>query len=334
MPAVDDDHFWFVADRLTAGRVVPFLGAGASLAQRPDGVPWRLGEYLPNGQELATELVTLGRYPDRNVSDLLRVSQYVDAEHGEGVLYEHLHRFFDANYRINSLHRFLAGLPPLLRAKGVHQQLIVTTNYDDLLERAFAERGEPYDLVWYEAKRNSSDFGKFIHRPPDGQPIPIDTPNDYDALSREEHTVILKLHGAVNRLDAQLDSYVITEDSYIAYLTRYGVSTEMPLGLPILLQEHMRESHFLFLGYSLRDWNLRVILSRIWGTRLFDLSSWAIQRKPVKPTEEERAIEDKLWEVERKLWAVRGRVDLFDVPLREYAVRLKAHARGRCTDDA
>ena len=93
----------------------------------------------------------------------------------------------------------------------------MTTNYDDLLERALDERGEPYDVVWYEAKHGPM-HGRFMHRPPSGDVVPIERPNKYTELDLAERPVILKLHGAVDRLDAKGDSYVITEDNYIDYL--------------------------------------------------------------------------------------------------------------------
>jgi hypothetical protein len=77
----------------------------------------------------------------------------------------------------------------------------------------------------------------------------------------------------------------------------------------------MSDSHFLFLGYSLRDWNLRVILQRIWGQQALDLKSWAIQREQLN---------SKLSEIDRKLWADRGDVDLLYVPLDEYVTHLRA----------
>ena len=40
--------------------------------------------------------------------------------------------------------------------------------------------------------------------------------------------MILKIHGAVDRVDAERDSYVITEDHYIDYLTRTDISNLMP----------------------------------------------------------------------------------------------------------
>ena len=36
----------------------------------------------------------------------------------------------------------------------------------------------------------------------------------------------------------------------------------------------------MFLGYSLRDWNLRVILNKIWDSQRVGYNHWAIQLHP------------------------------------------------------
>src|SRR6266496_3056587 len=121
--------------------------------------------------------------------------------------------------------------------------------------------GEPFDLVCYIAEGDHR--GKFAHWPPEGEPTLIEVPNEYEKLRPGEQSVILKIHGAIDRAgpEAEWDSYVITEDHYIDYLTR----TEIQNLVPVMLAMQLRRSHFLFLGYSMRDWNLRVILHRIWG---------------------------------------------------------------------
>ncbi len=311
MGSVDDTHYQIVSSELLAGYVIPFLGAGANLAERPQGVSWELGSYLPSGHELARELAGQSRYPDENVSDLLRVSQYVDAMLGERVLYRFLRSHFNADYPPNSLHRFLASLPPLLRAGQARHQLIVTTNYDDAVERAFAQAGEEFDLVWYEAKPRDPFRGKFIHRPPGGERVPIELPNEYDALALDKRTVILKLHGAIDRSDAKRDSYVITEDDYIEYLSHGSTSS----WIPTTLREAMEDSHFLFLGYSMRDWNLRVILNRIWGQQQLDVKCWAVQKALADPEQNE---------IEQRLWRDRGDVELLQVELAAYMADLRA----------
>jgi len=304
----DDRHFSLVAEFLANGEIVPFLGAGANLCDRPEEASWQVGRFAPSGGELAQTLATSSRYPDSDVN-LLRVSQYVDAILGEGRLYRYLHEVFDSNYPPTSLHRLFARLPAVLRAKDRPQLLLLTTNYDDLIERAFANEGEPFDVVWYEAKRGPL-HGRFLHRPPEGEVVPIERPNEYTALALEERTVILKLHGAIDRSNVKGDSYVITEDSYIDYLVGGDVGGQIPFSL----LERMADSHFLFLGYSMHDWNLRVILNRIWGAQQLDLKSWAVQRAPTDAGARE---------VEEALWRDRGDVDLIYVPLKDYAGRLE-----------
>jgi hypothetical protein len=288
--------------------MIPFLGAGANLCDRPDEAPWALGRFAPSGGELARTLAERSLYPDRDL-DLLRISQYVDATLGERQLYRYLHSIFDSDYPPTSLHRLLARLPPVLRERGAHQALILTTNYDDLVERALTDAGESFDVVWYEAKRGPQQ-GRFVHRDPWGDVIPIRRPNKYTGLDLAERSVVLKLHGAIDRADANRDSYVITEDSYIDYLVGGDVGEQ----IPVALRERMADSHFLFLGYSMRDWNLRVILNRIWGAQELDLKSWAVQRAPADAGARE---------VEEALWRDRGDIELLYVPLDEYVDRLE-----------
>ncbi len=307
MPA-DDPHYARVAELLASGEVVPFLGAGANLCDRPDEATWEPGRVAPSGSELAGELAQKGKFPDDDL-DLLRVAQYVDAVLGERKLYRYLHTVFDADYPPTSLHGLLARLPRLLHESGHAKPLFVTANYDDFIERALEVAGEPYDVVWYEAKRGPH-HGHFLHRTPGGEIVPIEVPNEYTGLDLDQRTAILKLHGAIDRIDSTRDSYVITEDSYIDYLVGGDVGAQIPFSLV----ERMEESHFLFLGYSMRDWNLRVILKRIWGARQLDLKSWAVQLAPTDAGERE---------VEEALWRDRGDVDLLYVPLKEYVSRLE-----------
>jgi hypothetical protein len=296
-----------VAQRLLDGFVIPFLGAGASLLGRPPSGRWQLGKYTPSGRELADVLAEKSRYP-REGEDLLRVAQYVDAILGERALYQYLHGLFDADYPPNSLHRLLARMPRILRARGSRNLLILSTNYDDLLERAFREEGEEFDLLWYEAKRGNM-CGKFMHTKPDGEAIAVDRPNEYDDVALERRTVVLKLHGAINRAKPAFDSFVITENNYIDYVA----NSDLVAQIPVTLHEPMVESHFLFLGYSMRDWNLRVILSRLWGSAPLDVKSWAVKLPEEHP---------KLDEIERKLWASRGDIDVLQLPLEAYVAGL------------
>jgi DNA-binding SARP family transcriptional activator len=246
-----------IVKALLAGRVIPVIGLDGAGA---------LAEHLASAFEV----------PDDRPVDLTRVSQYVATMQGSGPLYDELHARFEAAVEPGPLHCFLARLPALLRERGAPYQLIVTTNYDLALERAFEEAGEELDIVAYVAA--GPRRGHFWHRPPGEPPRPIDVPNMYATeLSVERRTILLKLHGAVDPLpEREWESFVITEDDYIDYLGH----SELTAVVPVALAARLRRSHFLFLGYEMVDWNLRLILNRIWGERPVGYRSWAVQRSP------------------------------------------------------
>jgi hypothetical protein len=290
-------HCQIVARRLGAGSVVPFLGAGANLCGRPPDVHWPGQGFLPSGPELAAYLAEPYAYPEDDL-DLLRVAQWVDLVSSPRALFDELHGVFGRDYRPNMLHRFLAELPRTLREqeRGVCGQLVLTTNYDDVLERAFADAGEPVDVVAYEARRNGQ---RFVHLRPDGERVDIAEPARYREFALEQRSVILKIHGHVDRYDSNRDTFVVTEDHYIDYLAGDSVRALIPAHL----MRRVRESDLLFLGYSMRDWNLRVILRQIWAEQGISTGGWSIQRSPS--------------EIDKRFWA-RQRIEILDVALEDW----------------
>jgi hypothetical protein len=319
-----DAHYEMVVKAITQGQVIPFLGAGVNVCGRPKGVAWRRGEYLPSGRELAEYLGSEFAYPPKAIDcpvcghpiqpgektrDLLRVAQYAALMLGSNDLYRKLREVFNDDYPPTPVHQFLATLPGILRKKGYSSryQLIVTTNYDDVLERAFMAVGEPFDLVAYMA--GGDHQGKFVHRSNDGEVYAIERPDEYRNLPLDplglKRTIILKIHGAIDRTAPEGDSFVVTEDDYIDYVAQGDV----PNPLPRMLSAIMRYRHFLFLGYGLGDWNLRVILRRIWDERKRTSKSWAIQLQP-------QPIDLEFWR--------QHDVVILDVPLEDYMASLKA----------
>ncbi len=316
MPEDLGEHYDLVIDAFQDGEVTPFLGAGVNLCSRKPDIVWNADQssYLPNGSELAKHLGEDLAGPHRTSTDLARISQAVELLKGKGKLYKTLHEIFDRDYPPTPLHQFLAGIPKALRLKGClcRYPLIVTTNYDDLMERAFVDAGQEFDLVYYVAEGRAEQQGKFIHRAPDGTDKVIEKPNEYQALSLERRPVVLKIHGAVSRhpaderarmYTATQDSYVITEDHYIDYLTRANLN-EL---LPARLVREFLNTHLLFLGYGLRDWNLRVILHRILKENDLNWTWWAVQKNPD--------------DLDKKFWSSR-KVEILDVDLDAYVGQL------------
>jgi hypothetical protein len=290
------------AEALLAGRLVTVLGPGVNAAGRPADAAWNDGElrYLPEPGEIALHLAR--RFGCGDESELARVGQLVALLKGVGPLYDELHAVLDADYPTGPVHRLLAALPPLLRVTGSPQQLIVTTNYDEALERAFAEAGEAVDVVSYVAA--GRDRGRFLHVAPDGSSTVVQVANTYTALT-SERPVILKVHGQVDRTPGrERESFAVSEDDYIAYLAQ----TDMAGVVPVTLAARLRRSHLLFLGYALQDWSLRVFLHRLFGEDVLAYRSWAVL--PDATT------------VEREGWR-RRQVDLVEAPLAEYVRALQ-----------
>jgi DNA-binding SARP family transcriptional activator len=283
-----EDRIKDVVETMLAGRLVPVLGADVA--------------------ELTVRLAERFEYP-KNGSALPQVAQYVAVMKGSGPLYDELHALLDPDLPPTILHRFFAALPPLLRERGAPHQLIVTTSYDLALERAFLDAGEEFDVVSYLAAGRNR--GKFCHLAPDGTGTLIEVPNTYATeLSLDRRTIILKLHGQVGRSaeDREWESFVVTEDDYIEYLAQSEVASVVP----VALGARLRRSHFLFLGYTMADWNLRLLLHRLWGDQPLSYRSWAVQPEPMP--------------LEREFWRRRD-VDVLEIPLERYVAGL-AHQAG------
>ena len=280
-----NDHHGEIAKALLNGRLVAVLGPGVEPQGAPDVV-----EHLARSFE----------YPRHNGrTDLPRVSQYVATMAGVGPLYDTLHELYDADLEPSRVHRFVAALAPTLRSRGLPCPLVVTTAYDLALERAFADAGEEFDVVAYVATGRAR--GRFWHLPHGGAPRLVEIPNTYATeLDLEKRSVVLKLHGGVERgSEREWESFVVTEDDYIDYLAREELANLIPVGLTAKL----RRSHFLFLGYALRDWNLRVLLNRLWGEEKVGYRSWAVQ--PEAPP------------LEVEFWRKRE-VDVFELAVEEF----------------
>jgi DNA-binding SARP family transcriptional activator len=290
---LDPDHYDEVARALLAGRVVCVLGHGVWDEPIEDG----LTEQLAKRFDL-----------ERN-GGLSRVAQLIALKQGLGRLYDELHEALVQELPSSRVHEFVAELPKLLRAAGAPNPLLLTTHYDLTLERALTSAGERFDVVAYVA--SGRDRGKFAHVDPDGRSTLVDVPNTYSALSLDERPIVVKLHGQVDESPArERESFVVCEDDYIGYLAQ----SEIANLVPVTIAAKLRRSHFLFLGYPLHEWHLRVFLHRVWGHEQVAYRSWAVERVSSP--------------IEREFWRQRG-VDTVDAALGDYVERLARRLRER-----
>lgn len=314
VPAPDRDHYDLVLRHmLEDGSVVPFLGS--RLAGRHAGPAERAASPLDEDDLAARLAERFGMKAPR--PDLPVIAQYVYLTIGRPDLCREVAQILEAGSEPGPVHKFLAGLPGVVAAQGgePQYQLIVSTSFDAALERAFEDAGEPYDLAVFMV--SGRDKGKFVHFPYGGDPEPISVPNAYGKLpigdyGELERTLIVKIHGAVDRTIGDYrwrENYVITEDHYIDYLSRSPIENLVP----VQILDKLSQSHCLFLGYTVREWNLRVFLKRIWGEPL-GAKSWAVKFDP-----------DAL---EREFWKNLN-VDLYAADLTDYVNRLDERLAAR-----
>jgi hypothetical protein len=333
-------HCRTIAKDVLEGMVVPVLGAGVNICERdPSREKWKPNENLPSSAELAAYLAEQSAYEPEfyrrteqgapsddhepaydyePVFDLVRVSQYVEVAKGSLPLHQALHDVFSMDYQPSIVHRFLARL-----AKVVSQPLLMlTTNYDDALERALREVRMSYDVVTYVTDYPERTRGYFTHsfwepsdegpEPDESEPTPIRAKTCVELL--ETRPAIVKIHGATRpKKTVDEDNYVITEDDYIDFL----VHKDATRSLPVAVARRLPRSHFLFLGYALRDWNLRVLLRRIWSEQRRTAKSWSVRLDADE-------MEDHWWEKQG--------VSTLRHPLSRYILALRAACLGDFLD--
>ncbi len=298
VPPRAEPPYALIHDGLREGKIIPFIGSGASLDARLADATWSSpeDEFLPSTSELARYLDRRSGFPSTEATELTRVAQYFDGVAGRGSLDDHLHRIFARRYEPGPIHRLLARFPNLLA---------VTTNFDQLLEDAFRDANTPFQLVVYKAGAPSVlmwEDGSVMGEPKEMAANELDL--DFSSA------VIFKMHGAPDPVDEERDSYVITEDDYVEFLARLVNQT----AIPACFAEPFRRRHFLFLGYALKDWNLRVILHQVWRKwPLRNYAAWAIQHR-AEPLEQE-------------FWA-RRRLTIYEMTIAELMVRLAGYDDG------
>jgi hypothetical protein len=283
-----DPPYEIIADGLKAGEVVPFFGAAASAVYNRPPNP-----AMPFGGELAATLAKAASYPAAaEPPDLALVASWF--EHVQGNrrrLNGKLHEAFSVDCAPGLLHERLAAIATT--------RLYVTTNYDDLLERALAPR-KPHLII----DRGDKGLRVVVQggtSPPasasvgaGASPLSAASTGDdlYELLNDPQthepsHPILFKMHGSVDQADSRNDCYLITEEDYVDFLGRAGGKY-----IPPYISALMEGKDFLFLGYSLEDWNVRVILRKLLtGPVAGGVKFWAIVNGP-------NEIQQQVWQAQ------------------------------------
>jgi hypothetical protein len=191
-----------------SGKLVFFIGAGLS----------KLSGY-PTWNELVAkyDFKLHGENKDFYSSDeLLRIPQMFFDLEGEEAYDRIIEETFNVNVFSSSVHYMILALNP------VH---IITTNYDDLIEKTYLQRGKYYSHISVEdevAKASSTRY-------------------------------LLKVHGDFK--DGYQGKYIVLkENDYLNYEINY------PL-ISTLMKTIMATNTLIFIGYSLGDYNIKLLLN-------------------------------------------------------------------------
>ncbi|MEB3314349.1 MAG: SIR2 family protein, partial [Cyanobacteriota bacterium] len=207
-------------------------------------------------------------------------------------LYEILSRL-RKTYPPNGLHQYIAELPAQMKARnkpvrspGLPFQLIVTTNYDDMIEQAFLKAQQPFDVIFYVA--DGPEKGRFKYQAyqetvktmtSDGSSqLPLRSPWGNCPQPRP---IILKLFGT---WEQAWENHFIATDEQLAYL----IST-LKQSLPPSLISILTRGNLLFLGYSPSDSDLQLLINCLWPDNKLASKSWLLHQ--AKPGD----LEQELW---------------------------------------
>lgn len=214
--------------QLRRGDCTPLLGAGACYGR------------LPAGKELSQKFAALYQYPFADAHNLPRVMQYAVTANGDPV---------------DLKHQVCSYLQEYVPPPGVHPPAIdphtvlarfpietfLTTNYDDFMATALLQekecRKDPVvqSPTWWDIEVEEPALG----------------------LPTFEEPLVYHLHG---RWDDP-GSLVLTDDDYLTYLVNMveaRAANDQP-PLPSTVIRAMTSHPLLFVGYSLQDWNFRVL---------------------------------------------------------------------------
>ncbi len=219
--SLNDTDWLLLLRRIKDGKCTPFLGAGTCYG------------VLPLACEIAKDWSREYASPMTDCEDLARVAQFLAIQ-------------FDPMFpKEELLEKFQSVSPPDFRAKDEPHGILadlplpvyMTTNYDDFMVKALKDRNR-------DPKREFCRWNKYIK----------EEPSVFDTGFRPTvaNPVVFHLHGH----NEASESMVLTEDDYLTFLV--NISRDQNI-IPPRILEALTGSSLLFIGYSLADWDFRVL---------------------------------------------------------------------------
>ena len=269
--APKDPAYLSISDLLHRGRIVTFVGPGVSASARAStSERWHEdASFLPTGAELTRYLASLVEFPYDAGSDLASlevVTSYVEAMAGRSFLNKHLHRVLaNSAAQPSATARYLADVARL------QPLVVVTSNYDDLLEQAFDQANVVYDLLINGS--DSDPRGSLLwrsHQAKHAEPVSSTSIPDF-----KSRCVIYKLCGSIDRENEEQSTFVITDLDYLdGFLQRVTAQGSF-------IAARISQKNALLLGWSLRAWHHRGFLRSLLRLGTVRLpKNWSILFQP------------------------------------------------------
>jgi hypothetical protein len=225
-----------IVEAVKSGKCILFMGAAVHSAP-PEGSAYIYPETErpPIGSAFSKHLADNSDFakvmPNEDVKNLQRVAQYYELAKDRSNLVKEIKAAVVTDKKPSPVVRALAELD---------FPIVITTNYDRLFETALRQvAGNPKDpfVSYYQINEN----------------IPtVDFPYDEDFSAARPF--LFKMHGDIEHPE----SIVITDEDYIHFLLRMP-ATGVYDPIPKSLQVQFKRWPTLFIGYSLKDYNLRVL---------------------------------------------------------------------------
>lgn len=251
------------------GECILFLGAGVHAPPPEDSLYTHPAEKRPLlggdlAEALAEECSFKEQFPEESLQDLQRVSLCFETTKG-------LERKGLVDSLVSHLGLGKKPSPALKMLAKLPFKIIVTTNYDQLLETALREFGKDPAII--------------VYNPESDKPTP-----DMTEDPTEDHPLIFKMHGDLK----QRASIVITDEDYITFVQRM-MEKEAMHPVPQTVRFRMKRWPTLFVGYSLRDYNFRLLFRTLrWRIDKAEIpTSFAVDENP-------DPLILKVWQDERK----------------------------------
>jgi hypothetical protein len=198
---------------------------------------------------------------------LTSIASYFERLEGRKDLWELLKQVISSKKTPTRTHKLLAEAANYhLHQKGAGDYLVITTNYDCLMEKALDDpdlkvpyvvlttrKGDPKVLIRCSENVDNRDLlrDRYWNK---------SYPSSFVLSKSQSLVIIYKMHGCLHPdLSFEDEGLVISDNDYVDY-----VSQMSKIGIiPATVSELMRDKRLWFLGYSLSDWNVRSIYETV-----------------------------------------------------------------------